>query len=62
MLLLRAPYFICTDPETLTVTVEVPPSMGTGDIYASADTARALIIITGRGITPECPTFTSRIV
>ena len=60
---LRARYFICTEPETFTVTVDVPPSSGTGaDIFASAEAARALIIIMGRGITPECPTFTSRIV
>jgi homoserine kinase len=46
-------YFICTEPETLTVTVEVPPSSGMGAIFASALAARALIIIIGRGGTPE---------
>ena len=55
-------YFICTEPDTLTVTVDVPPSIGTGAaILASAPIARALIIMTGRGIEPLCPTLTSRI-
>jgi hypothetical protein len=49
----HARHFICTEPDTLTVTVDVPPSSDIGAIpLASALIARALIIIMGRGITP----------
>ena len=54
--------FICTEPDTFTVTVEGPPSSAMGaDIFASAPMLRAAIIMTGRGDDPLCPMFTSRI-